>query len=719
MCSWCWAVAVAKQNVVVELFYSGVWNAAPTYTRDGITTRRGLADESLEVEPGQLGLSLDNRDGSKNPANPLSPLYGLVGRNTPIRMSVDGDVRLSGEVADWMPRRSLEPVDVEKGRGDAWTVTEGAGILRRLGQGNTPLRSPAYRAIVAEDPVVYWPLEEGSEATEATSGLPAGSPMVASGSVGFAQGKGLAGSPAIVGTANSAGKLTGPVPNRTTTEWGVEWVARFDGTFGGTTRQYLSWRTTGTFRLWDAGADGVDWFIVPTDFLGAGGGSTATGENVYDGELHHFRVNALQINPTQIGVDLFMDGEVVGTGTYTGTIGWITEVIVNPLEQSGTDSPSIGHVAVYDDIGSASDTAARLGHVGEKAGFRFERLCDEEGVPKQLFGTASETQPMGVQAADTFVELLQECARTDAGVLYEFRTTLGVVMRTGRDLCNVDPVLTLDYAAGEVAHPLEPTIGDKLTRNDVTAARRFGGSHRAVLDTGRLSILAPPNGVGRYDTKLDVNPSTDAVLPHHAGFHLHKGTVDEVRYRTVTVDLTDATPALIAAVNAVNIGDRIRVNSLPREDTPDYALLMVISVAESIGAATRRVTFLTVPASPYEIGIVGAAAGGTNLRGQAIDTDNSTLASDVSAAATTLSVASTGGVLWTTDSSDWDTALHGAGPLGAGLFIRIGGEDMRVTNITGASSPQTFTVVRSVNGVVKSHLAGTAVHVRHPIVVGL
>lgn len=705
---------MAKQPVAVELFYNSAWNAAETYTRDGIATRRGLADESLEVEPGQAGLSLDNRDGSKNPANPLSPLYGLIGRNTPIRVSVGGDVRLSGEVADWMPRRSLEPVDIEKGRGDAWTVTEGAGILRRLGQGNTPLRSPAYRAIVAEDPHVYWPLEDGSEATEATSGLPGGSPMVPSGSVGFGQGKGLPGSPAIVGTSSSPGKLTGTVPAAVSSTWMVEWVARFEGTFGGTTRQFISWRMTGTWRLWDVGADGVDWFIVPTDAAGAGGGSTATGDNVYDGELHNYRVHLTQINPTQIGVDLVMDGVVTGAGTYSGTLGDITEVIVNPLQQSGADCPSIGHVLVHHTPPFSPDNAARLGHVGEKAGFRFERLCTEEGVPKQLFGTASETQPMGVQAADTFVELLQECARTDAGVLYEFRTILGVVLRTGRDLTNVDPVLTLDYAAGEVAHPLEPTIGDKLTRNDVTAARRFGGSHRAVLETGRLSILAPPNGVGRYDTQLDVNTSTDAVLPDHAGWHLHKGTVDEVRYRQVTVDLSDALPALVTAVNAVNIGDRIRVNNLPREDTPDPALLMVIAVSEAIGSHTRRVTFLTVPASPYEVGVVGAADGSVNLRGQAVDTDLSTLASGVTAVATSLSVASTGGVLWTTDSSDWNAALHGGG-----LYIRIGGEDMRITNITGAASPQTFTVERSANGVKKAHLAGAPVHVRYPIVVGL
>ena len=43
-------------------------------------------------------------------------------------------------------------------------------------------------------------------------------------------------------------------------------------------------------------------------------------------------------------------------------------------------------------------------------------------------------------------------------------------------------------------------------------------------------------------------------------------------------------------------------------------------------------------------------------------------------------------------------------------FVKnVGGERVTVTNITGASSPQTFTVTRSVNGVVKAHTSGTDV----------
>ena len=69
---------------------------------------------------------------------------------------------------------------------------------------------------------------------------------------------------------------------------------------------------------------------------------------------------------------------------------------------------------------------------------------------------------------------------------------------------------------------------------------------------------------------------------------------------------------------------------------------------------------------------------------------NSTLAAGVNATATSLSIATAGTPLWSTSAGDRP------------FDISIAGERLTVTNVTGASSPQTFTVTRSVNGVVKS-----------------
>jgi Concanavalin A-like lectin/glucanases superfamily len=76
---------------------------------------------------------------------------------------------------------------------------------------------------------------------------------------------------------------------------------------------------------------------------------------------------------------------------------------------------------------------------------------------------------------------------------------------------------------------------------------------------------------------------------------------------------------------------------------------------------------------------------------------------------TTLSVATANATspLWTTASGDFP------------FDILVSGERMTVTNITGSSSPQTFTVTRSVNGVVKSQSAGTDVRLFFPPIYSL
>ncbi|GAB3656439.1 hypothetical protein [Glycomyces tarimensis] len=67
----------------------------------------------------------------------------------------------------------------------------------------------------------------------------------------------------------------------------------------------------------------------------------------------------------------------------------------------------------------------------------------------------------------------------------------------------------------------------------------------------------------------------------------------------------------------------------------------------------------------------------------------------------------TGNALWTTEPSDFP------------FNVVIGGEVMTVTAITGHTSPQTFTVARSVNGVTKTHQAGSDVRLATPPRVGL
>lgn len=84
----------------------------------------------------------------------------------------------------------------------------------------------------------------------------------------------------------------------------------------------------------------------------------------------------------------------------------------------------------------------------------------------------------------------------------------------------------------------------------------------------------------------------------------------------------------------------------------------------------------------------------------------STLVADVAPGATSLDVATSDGPVWTTNADDI-----------TGLMIEIDGLRIPVTNITGATSPQTFTVDGS--AVLKALSAGAAVDVWQPPGIGL
>lgn len=77
-------------EVLIELFVSGTWTdiTPDVYTRDGIRISRGRSDYGQRTDPGTCTLTLNNRLGRYSPRNPLSPYYGLIGRNTPLRVSV-------------------------------------------------------------------------------------------------------------------------------------------------------------------------------------------------------------------------------------------------------------------------------------------------------------------------------------------------------------------------------------------------------------------------------------------------------------------------------------------------------------------------------------------------------------------------------------------------------------------------------------------------------
>src|SRR6266487_2479669 len=174
--------------------------------RAEIEVTRGRADEGTRVDPSVATLLLNNRNGQYSPRNPTSWLYGKIGRNTQVRVALGADVRFSGEISECPQRWDVTGTDI-------YVPVQASGILRRLGQGATPLKSTMYRGYTAignflpnpdAAPVAYWPCEDAEGSTVLASAL-GGPPMT------------VVGTPTLA--SNTDFKCSEPIPVLSTSEW--------------------------------------------------------------------------------------------------------------------------------------------------------------------------------------------------------------------------------------------------------------------------------------------------------------------------------------------------------------------------------------------------------------------------------------------------------------------------------------------------------------------
>lgn len=658
------------------------WTDITAYVRyaTAIVTSTGRKDEAGVVGPGRTVLTLDNRDGRFSRRNPIGPYYGLLSRNTPIWIEVDAGsgwkTRVMHFVNEW-------PTRWDKSGNDSTVPIVCAGILRRLHQG-TVTQSALRRAIMASTaPLAYWPLEDGVDATDLASGLINGTSMtVRSGTVALSGGVAVPGSlSAACNLGDGTAILTAPVPAVTATSWQLEAVLGSDSLSASTDAPQLQINTPGTISRWGietfTSSSQNHWSLyyqdTSTGFLVSYVGST----NLRDGAAHHVRITAAQ-SGADITVTLYVDGALENGGTVASrTLTMPTEVVVNPLGVTGNNIVDMAHIVVWAPTATQIDVAAATdGYAGEMAHERIERTCADAGIPYASTGKASTSQLLGPQPMATPLGVMRDAESVDTGVLYE--AEFGLAYQTKAERYNAIVGLTLDFDLGQVAEAPEPADDDQKTVNRFTASRT-GGSEATAEDSA--SIAAD----GLYDDSATVNVYADDQLVHVAGWRVHQGTVDEDRWPSVEMNFTRK-PDLIDTWAALAYGARLNVLHPPDEVAPDTIDGFIEGYEEAFRPDQWRAVLNTTPATVYEVFQVEA----TGNRGR-LDTLSSTLSADVGPSDTSLVVASTNSVVWVQGAVSFD--------------INIAGERITVTNISGSSSPQTFTVTRSVNGVTKAQTA--------------
>lgn len=770
--------------------------------------------------------------------------------------------RFSGEVSAWPQRWD------NTGR-DVWVPVDASGILRRMGTGFDASQSVMYRGLIFNSSglVAYWPMEDVAGSTQIAAALDTHQSMSISGSPQLAEYSDFKSSASIPILNNAS--FTGTAPAYTVTNYTqVRFLLAVPAAGGDNNQTVVMFYTTGSVRRWEL------------NYTTASSGSLTL--LAYDGSNNQiltsgaqpFAVNGknllVSIELTQSGANIGWNiltvepGEVTGL-TFSGTlnsstVGKVGIITVSP--GGGILQTAIGHLSVQNVVTSLFELGPQLNAwIGERAGRRIQRLCAEGGVAFRALGDLDDTASLGAQTPGAILSIIREAVATDMGILYEPRETFGLGYRTRSSLYNQQPQVSLDYSLHQLASSPDPIDDDQTTANDVTVSRSSGSSARSVLESGPLSVLNPPSGVGRYSKSESINPEHDLQLADQARWRLLLGTVDEARYPQLAINLAHpsiaGTPLLPVALKSLELGDRLAVSHLPSTMPPEDVSVLVQGYSESLGNYEHTLTFNCSPESPYRPGVYqsnnlainghfevdtsgwsaitnsgvarststpyagsgclqvtrtaanapnhihgaicndvdrGASAGkpctitfyaripssafskvlqlavggvgltttfitkppiadvwtlctlpvaglsttlddiqiqfwtdGTLTNGATVaqidafairlqddaaqtarwQPETSTLGSSATSSATSLSVATTTGPLWTTDDDEFP------------FDIMVAGERMTVTDIASTSSPQTFTVIRSVNGIVKAQASGAGVEMFNKSTYGL
>lgn len=677
-------------DVTVEIYYDAAWNdiTADVFDRDSpasITITRGRGPEGgVRADTGRASLELNNANGKYSPRNPNSTLYGKIGRNTPLRISYTYNAvtytRFVGEVTAW-------PARWDPSESDLWVQVEAWGILRRLEQGASPLKSASERLILLAlpAPVAWWPLAVGRLRNTSPPRIPTGgAPMlgVADQAFGNTLPNWSAGdlapwlAPGVNLDNGGSAQANVPLPPSgwvNTDGWTI------DVTFNvGQTRPVAESPTPLIYVTGGTAYPTIDWEIdlqpaggtgptVYTDTVHAvftettsGSSSSATvlasqASVLFDDNPHH-----VQLSVDQVGADInwsvYVDGDALADGTVVGkTLQWPSVVYLNSFRNDRFDKYAVGDVVIWATGLAPFVASSALGEAGEIATVRIQRLCDEEGIPVSIVGESQAL--MGAQRIATLLDLLDDCAAIDRGMLYEQRDAIGVAYRANSSRFGQSAALTLDYSAGQIAPPFEPLPDDRGIVNDVTVYSRDGFGVQVEEATGPLSVQSPPNGVGRYQSSVTVDSYADEQLLHIGSWMKTLGTQDVERYPTVRVNLA-ANPDLIPDAASADTQDRLVLTDLPPWMPPGDAELIIEGYTETISQFSLDITFNCSPGNVYQqVGVW--------------ELMSHELHAAINSSTTSIDIANT----------DTSQPMLKTSGLGAGYRVTVGGEKMQITAV--------------------------------------
>lgn len=674
----------------------------------------------------------------------------LVGNtNTNITVSYDDfEIRVpvfAGEISEWPQER-----DVTGGNKVVGITAQ--GVKRRFAQGKSLAKSALYNFTInangnnQTDPFVYWPLEGGEmtgldtlDVMGTTSRLAFNQPNTGSsiGKIkwgGDTSRPGSLRSPTITGGGSLNATLEPPSDSR---NWAVQWQQRMSFREGSTaTFQTVALPGGGHITVIPNQPAGSSTLSIGLQAPGIVNNAMMTytfdSEEAVD-EWHTFAVSAETLVgfPGDTSFFLYVDGVFADSHTQAGLSTAALVYLGFASLPDSTGNIAIGHITVYTgseiDMGAWDNlgvNAAALGHPGESATQRVDRLSDEYGfeydwIADEFPFLDENGKPMGAQRVETLLFLLDACERINGGILYEQKSTLGIHFRELTSMLSRSPWATLDMGTSKhLSPPLKATSDDRGIVNSVTAQRSEGGEFTVTQTEGPLGASpAFDGGIGEYPKTIPFNAELEIDLPDLASWAVANGTIDQERYPGVKVELHRPsildTSGLLSKLRDLDVGELIRLDGLESNYVYDDPDTLVLGVKGHLDKLTHTLTLNTVPGEVYRALIIGSTAGASSEFSRA-DSDTTFVDEDLDATETAVTIEVPIGSAFWVDSTNYSAHFP--------FNVVVGGELMTVTACTVPSGQnQTMTVTRNVNSLPggKTHSAGAKISLAKPNYYGL
>ncbi len=556
-------------------------------------------------------------------------------------------------------------------------------------------------------PVGYWPMEDGTSATQISSGLVGGTPMSIVGSPRFAADSGFLASAPLLQLNDAEFNVNLPDYIDTTNKLSVNFCLGMPATDeAASNTDLIQFSTSGTGYSYDilytTVGDGAIKILV----------YNATGTLLYDtGDL------GLELRGDRCMITFYLieSGGAVSYGLFrtssdatSGGFGPITVSGVTSLGKmltmrvnpgGGYSSVTVGHLTVVPDLWDVATTRDDfVAWTNQSTMRRLDRVAFEQGIPFSYRGDWDIlSSALGPQKVAKVIDHFRDGPKSDGGFLYGPKGAVGIEYCSRGALSGREPRATVDGT--QVQQPFNPIRDYTTVRNSVTVDRIDGGSATAQLDTGSLSIEDPPSGIGFRDRRFPMSLGDDTQATDHANYRLGVNTVNEHRLPELTLIAGGSSSVDVAKLMSLDIGTRIDITGMSDtkkifDDMPQLILGYTLKLGNRFAP---EISLNTTPYAPWQT--LALTTGDDRARiGAADTTTGSTLTTTATGSLTLTS--DSGRYLWSTDATDYPQD------------IVISGERITISGVTSETSPQTATITaRSVNGVVKAHSTGETVQV--------